>query len=269
MSLLLALAVPAATAGAWIKEPGAFYLKGGLGHFAGREATAEASVPLAYRDLSASLYGEVGLPAALQLSGTLPWVLAENADQGRRYVALSGGDAELSLARRLTGGKVVSAVAAGGRLPLYGDRTQARAQDFAGWADRFPVPGDGTVDLDLRVEVGGSLPRGLWTQGAVGYRHRLGPWVDGATWSAQLGWSPSVQGRGLGWLGIDGGGVHNLPGADPVAAAETRQWARVGGFLAARVAEGVHVEAWGGAIPWARASRPGASGGLGLSWMGG
>lgn len=258
----LLLLVTAAHAGAWIRDPGAVYSKVGVGHFAGQESGG-AAVELGYRDLQASFYGEVGLPAALQLSTYVPYVLAQNRDEVRGYLAASPGDAELQLARRLTKGKVNSSVTLGGRFPLYPDRSEERAEAFAGWADRFPEPGDGTVDLDLKVEAGASLGRGVWTQGGAGYRHRFGPWVDGVPWSVQLGWGPRVQERSLGWIGVESAGIVNVQ-ADEL----TRSWTRFGGFLAANLGGGLHAEGWGGVIPWAQASRPGASVGLGLSWTG-
>ncbi len=260
--MILLLAVLQAHGGAWVRDPGGVYAKAGLGHFRGQEDES-AAVELAYRDLQASVYGELGLPAALQLSVYVPYVLAENSDAVRGYLAASPGDGELGLSRRLTKGKVASAISLGGRFPLYPDRREPRAEAFGGWADRFPEPGDGTVDLDLEAEVGASLGRGIWTQGSAGYRHRFGPWVDGLPWSVQLGWAPRQGDRSLGWLGVESAGLVNLK-EDP----ETRAWTRLGGFLAVNLGRGLHAEGWGGAIPWAQASRPGASVGLGLSWTG-
>lgn len=260
--MILLLCTLEAQGGAWVREAGGVYAKAGLGHFSGSEVET-AAVELGYRDLQASIYGELGLPVALQLSFYVPYVLAENRDAVRGYLAASPGDGELALSRRLSQGKVASALSLGGRFPLYPDRGDERAQAFGGWADRFPEPGDGTVDLDLKADVGASLGRGVWTQGSAGYRHRFGPWVDGLPWMVQLGWAPSRQERSLGWLGVESAGLVNLE-EDEL----TRSWTRLGGFLAVNLGRGLHAEGWGGAIPWAQASRPGASVGMGLSWTG-
>ncbi len=268
--MLLALLSSAALAGPWIREPGSSYAKAAVGSFSGAEATETTTgggqlAPLAYQDLSLSLYGELGLPWGLQVTGYLPYVLARNDDEQAGYVSYSGGDAELGLSRRLLASPVALALGAVAKIPTYGDRADLRAEGFGAYATRFPEPGDGQVDLDLRLELGASIPSGrwgAWAQGWVGYRHRLGEFVDGVPWSAQLGAAPTgASGEKIGWAGVEASGVRNLS-----PDVNTRTWTRIGAFGALNLRHGLAVEAWGGLIPLATASRTGGGGGLGLSW---
>ncbi len=256
MSLLL---VAPAFAGAWVREAGDVYAKAGVGSFIGGEAPEEPMAEaVAYRDIQASLYAEVGLPLRFQLAGYAPWVLAENQREDIHYVGLSGGDAELLLSRAILEGPVVLSGAIGAKLPLYEDRTQARVDAFGAHGSRFPAPGDGQVDLDARLDVGAGLGwQGAWVQASAGYRHRLEDPVDGVIWSAQLGLAP----KQAGWVGVEASGVVTVEDD-----AETREWTRLGAFGAVKLGPTLAVEAYFGAIPWAEATRTGMGGGVGVSW---
>lgn len=256
---MIAVLCGAAFAGPWVRDPGGVYAKAGLSTFVGGEAPDEPmAANVDYRDAQATLYAEVGLPWRLQLTGYAPWVVAENRYDALQYVAMSGGDAELGLSRALLSGPVALSVGLGAKLPLYADRATERTTAFGAHATRFPSPGDGQVDLDARLDAGASLGwQGAWVQASVGYRHRLGDFVDGVPWSAQVGLAP----RQAGWVGVEASGIVNT-----VADADTRAWTRIGAFGAVKLGPALAVEAFFGAIPWAEATRSGLGGGLGLSW---
>lgn len=267
---MVVLSISSALAGAWVRDAGGAYVKLGTGTFSGAERAGAVnegvqSAPLAYRDLSASLYAEVGLPAGFQASGYVPYVLAANDDGTARFQSFSGGDAEISVARRVLDAPVAAALTALAKVPLYGDRDGLRVERYGAYGARFPTPGDGQVDLDARLELGASLPAGragIWVQGWAGYRHRFGDYVDGVQWSVQLGSAPVVNGgRRLGWLGLEASGIVN-PVDDPT----TKSWTRFGAFAAVDLSRGLAFEAWGGVIPIARAARAGAGGGVAVSW---
>lgn len=257
--MVIALLVPVALAGAWVRDPGDVYAKAGVSAFVGGEAPdAPMAAAIDYRDAQANFYAEVGLPWQLQLTGYAPWVVAENRYDALHYVAMSGGDAEVGLSRSLLRGPLALTVGVGAKLPMYSDRSSQRAEAFGAHATRFPVPGDGQADVDARIDAGASLGwQGAWAQGSVGYRHRFGDPVDGVPWSAQVGLAPSH----VGWVGVESSGIVNV-----AADAGTRSWTRFGAFGAVKAGPSLAVEAFFGVIPWATATRTGLGGGLGLSW---
>lgn len=241
-------------AGPWVREPGHSYLKGSMGTFWGEEAEG-----LRYSDLQAGLYGELGLPARLGLTAWFPWLLAWNEDTQGRYVALSGGDAELVLQGQLLRGPLVLALDLRGKFPLYTDRSTERLRRYPAYATRFPVPGDGQVDLELLLEGGTGWRMGEvsgWLQGSIGGRYRFAGFSPGIPMSLSLGWSPKG-----GWLGLEGSALWT-----PTDDGLSRSWFRIGAFGAWKIGKGLALEAWLGWIFWARYTRTGGGGGLGLSW---
>lgn len=259
------LAPGLAWAGPWIRDPGASYVKLGASSFVGVEpgSTGMMEMPTQYADLTASAYGELGLPLGLEVAAYLPYVVAQADDGAARFVSYGGGDAELGLGKRLLASPVAISLATVVKVPLYTDRGDFRVATYGGYASRFSTPGDGQVDVDARLGVGGSFRAGAtpgWVQGSLGYRHRTGVFVDGVPWLVQAGLSPARAGRPLGFAGVEASGLANVE-ADP----RSRAWTRLGAFVAVNLGRGLALEAWGGAIPWAYASRAGGGGGLGLS----
>lgn len=257
-------ATPSAHAGAWVRDPGKFYIKVGVGAFAGQESEAAALESFSYQSKEASLYGEVGLPWGLGITAYLPFVEGTNELATVRYVNRSAGDSELALSKRILSDKIALSATAIARVPLYGDRADERAASFGPFATRFPDPGDGTPDLDGRVDIGTGLKLGTWggwVQGGGGYRHRFAELVDGLIWNVQVGVQPRWGGKDRGWIGLETGGLKNV-----VEDELTKEHVRVGAFAAAAVAQGVSIEASGGWIPVAQVSRTGTSVGVGVSW---
>lgn len=67
-----------------------------------------------------------------------------------------------------------SACTAAVKLPAYRPVDEAR---WGALADRFPHPGDGQVDVDLRLDAGRSFALGGgwgWAQAGLGWRFRTG-----------------------------------------------------------------------------------------------
>jgi hypothetical protein len=258
-------ASPTADAGAWVRDPGKFYVKAGVGTFTGQEADVDELESFEYQSKDASLYGEVGLPWGLGLTAYLPFVEGTNELATVRYVNRSAGDSEIALSKRILSDKIALSATVLARIPLYGDRADERAENFGPFAARFPDPGDGSPDLDSRLDIGTGLKLGKWggwVQGGGGYRHRFEEPVDGVIWNVQAGVQPRWGGEDRGWFGLETGGAKNV-----VEDELTREHVRVGAFAAAAIAKGVSLEAAGGWIPVAQASRTGTSLGLGVSWI--
>lgn len=242
-----------AQASPWVRAPGGIYAKVGVARFEGESSRAT----------SASLYAELGLPAALGLTVQLPWVQSVAEDARFSYRNRDLGDLELSLSRALRQGDWALSASVGARLPLYPDRQDAREQTWGSLAGAFPSPGDGTVDLDGRLELGRGLAAGAWggwVQGSAGYRHRLGAPTDGLTLGLRGGLVPRAGERDLGWLGAELQGVARFED-DPA----TRSWLRLGSFAAVRLRSGLAFELGGGWIPRARVASTGWDVGAGLS----
>ncbi|MBM4369958.1 MAG: hypothetical protein FJ102_27360 [Deltaproteobacteria bacterium] len=263
---LILLAADLAAAGPWLRDAGSAYVKGAVGGFAGLDGEAGAmEAPVSYRDASASLYGELGLPWSMQASAYAPYVIAVNQRPEAAYASFGAGDAELLVSRQIIREPLALSLGVGAKLPLYADRAGDREDAYGAAASRFPEAGDGQVDIEARLEAGRSFRVGRvpgWVQASGAYRHRTGDFVDGVPWSAQLGLSPRRGDESGGWAGVEASGVVNV-----VDDAHTRSWTRLGAFGAVRLDGAWAIEAWAGVIPWASASQRGAGGGVGLSYQ--
>ena len=148
--------VATAWAGAWVQDPGHGYGKVGGSVFQGAEASYAG----------VGIYAEVGLPAGFQALVSVPLGVGTQPRGGVVYRRWAAGDARVGVARRLLPTVSASFLA---KIPLYGDPDLAA---YGALAERFPRPGDGQVDLDLRVDGGRSLRLGGvdgWAQGGVGW----------------------------------------------------------------------------------------------------
>lgn len=243
-----------AEASPWVRDPWSTYAKLGASRF----------VALDYESTQVAGYLDVGLPARFGLSASVPWVEGAAEDAWFTYRNRDLGDAEVALARSILQGPWALSVSLAARLPLYPDRTASREAAWGSLAERFPSPGDGTPDLDGRLEIGRGLALGGWggwVEASAGYRHRFGDPVDGLFGGVRAGLVPRRGVRDLGWLGLEVQGVARLE-EDP----GTRTWLRLGAFGAFRLPAGLAVEATGGWIPVAEAATEGVDFGLGLSW---
>lgn len=242
-----------ALASPWVRPQGSFYAKIAAGQFVGERRHAT----------SASLYGELGLPARLGLTVTVPWARSVAADSRFSYINRDLGDLEIALSRALIQRGFALSASAGVRAPLYPDRGADRQAAWGSLAEAFPAPGDGTVDLDGRLELGHGLAWGTWggwAEASAGYRHRLGAPVDSLTGGLRAGLVPRAQDHELGWIGVELAGVAPLV-ADP----NTRSWLRAGAYASARLTPLLRVELGGGVTPIAHVASPGWDLSLGLS----
>lgn len=242
MILLAGLAL----GGAWVPDPGATYLKLEGSGFEG-----------AQHDLGVAVYGEAGVLPGLGLEARLPWTAAWRDGPGYAYRWSGVGDVQAGARARLPWG--TGAVTAGVKVPAYRPVDEAR---WGALADRFPRPGDGQVDVDLRLDAGRSVALGGgwgWAQAGLGWRFRAGEPADGALGRAQVGWSLPAGGARpeLRWVAFDADGVLALDRA-------TRQGLGLGLVTAVGLAPGLDLELRAAGIPVG--TDPGYGGALALAW---
>ena len=274
-SAMTLLVGSAAHAGPWVKDPGNAYVKAGYVRFSADtfvQPDGTVAEGLSYVGNTSHLYAEVGVAPRLQLVTNVPFVVAQNKDGEVAYINRQGGDMDVGAEVRILGDQVPVSLQALAKIPLY-DNADLLQYGLVG--ANFPAMGDGQVDLTATAAVGTGFSLGSvrgWTAAEAGYRHRTEWWlgdssqpdrayVDGVTWHGQLGYSPSIEDRDLGWLSIDASGVHNLS-EDEV----TKQWVQLSASTGIRVAKGFAAELGASWLPWARASSQGRSISAGVSW---
>ncbi|MCB9764146.1 MAG: hypothetical protein H6739_30525 [Alphaproteobacteria bacterium] len=264
----LLLSAPA-SAGPWIRDPGAFYGKLSVDGFAATDYAdprVRDVAGLRYRGLGPAGYLELGVAPHVQVVAQAPFVFAANTepDTGWRWRSRGFGDPRVG-------------VGVGGRLrgvPLSLHliaRVPATASPPPPGA---PALGDPQVDLSLIGAVGGGWSwRGHtgWALAEAGYLRRTdwsfgplpGDYVDGLPCHLQVGWTPTREERRLGWVGVDATGQLNLGQSD-----WSRQAQTVGLFGAVDLGRGLAVEAsWSWTWAAVAASR-GHGASLGVSWTG-
>lgn len=174
----LILGAPAA-AGPWVHAPGDGYLAGGVSFFKAEDGMRDgASTGLAYETLTYSLYGEIGLPARLQLTAYVPFVMGTNRSPSTDVVYSHDAIGDLRFA--LDGAPLRDfpfTIGVEVKVPGYDDPTQYDSAD--GIDDRlfdplrFPVLGDDNIDVTPRLQIGHSFyPLPMWAQAELGYRWR-------------------------------------------------------------------------------------------------
>ncbi|MFT4978024.1 MAG: hypothetical protein ACI8S6_003932 [Myxococcota bacterium] len=276
--LLLSSALsPTAQAGPWVRDLGHGYVKAGYSRFQADQfvqpdgSTVEGTE---YLGQTTHLYGEVGVARGLQAVFNVPFVGSRNIIGDVSYINRWGGDLNAGLEYGRALGKLPVSLQVLSKLPLYDNADLAVYGDSS---SRFPAIGDGQVDLTALLAVGGSFSikevRG-WLAGELGYRHRSAWWLgdstqpdrdysDGIPWSAQLGWSPTLKGRDMGWLFLRADGIQNLR-TDTVT--QQLVQASVGGAL--KVTDIVAIELGYASIVQARNAAPGSglNGGLSCSF---
>ena len=107
--------------------------------------------------------------------------------------------------------------------------------------------------------------------GEVGYRYRSEWWlgdasaperelVNGIPWTAQLGWSPRLKERELGWMFASVGGINN-PSADDL----TKQFVQASVGAGIQIIDHLYAELGYSDMIWTRTAAPGGGLNLGLS----
>jgi hypothetical protein len=246
------LLTSAALASPWVREPGAWYLKGTASTFASPRQALE------YRAHTLGLYGEVGVTRGVQVVGSLPfsWVHNRFSGSSLRYRDAGWGQGQLGLGVRPPRVELPMSLHVVSRLPLYGPP-----------AALDPAMGNGQVDVDTIGAIGASPRVGatrLWTSAELGVRVRTG-WVpredpapadprDGGLYRLQLGILPEAGSRDLGWASLEAAGE--------VGARATQQ---VACSVATRVGAGLNIELGASWLWAAREDTTGWGASFGLS----
>lgn len=200
MSWLLALVLGAADAraGAWTREIGQYYVKGGVGVYRATRFVppgAAEPVDLRYGSRQLQAYGELGvLPGhkgqisvfAPLGSGTLRGEVADPLGPvPLRATTVRLGDLRVAGQVALHP-ELPLAAAVEAKIPMYANGRVGA--DYPAYQEIFPKPGDGQVDLLGWLYAGASpLPRAFAEVG-VGYLHRT---------EAFVGWDRASRARAV------------------------------------------------------------------------
>lgn len=276
LASLLTLLPSAATAGPWVKQAGASYVKAGGGVFNSDkiyDLDGELqSLEFTYANRSASLYAEVGVGADLGVMVSTAFYQASNTLRiSDEDFSNSGfGDLDIGVQWQAWRGEAcVGALNLWGRAPLYSGVLAADAQVGTSGAaltreERYrPALGDGSFDATLLASFGCSL-------------YPFPGWV-----SAELGPKLRSHGFGAGLQGALDVGAFVIPerlalmlrasavtrfGADNER--PTKWYVSVGGGALIPVAAGLAVELSGAYIPVGAFVAQGWSATAGVSWTG-
>ena len=184
----------AALAGPWTRDQGDYYARIGADAYVPRvyvnPLTGNAvDTDRRYLGLQTGFYGEIGLLKAwhVQVTAAAPFTRGsltfETSAGTGRATTYRLGDARLGVQTALTR-KFPLALAVDAKLPLYDNDRVGQHQGV--YQAQFPLPGDGQVDLGLWAH-GGAAKGKVWSELAVGWVHRTGPFVDGIGLTTTLG----------------------------------------------------------------------------------
>lgn len=181
-ALAVVLAAPAAQAGPWLHDAGHGYVQLASTYFTSTEGVRGSQANgFRYRKTTLSMYGEIGLPANLQLTANVPFEFARNdaADGDAVYTNRGVGDIRIALDGQLLRRP---ALTLGVELKVPAYRDPSEQDTVRGLADddlvlipitRFPALGDDNIDVTPRVQIGHSFyPLPMWAQAEIGYRIR-------------------------------------------------------------------------------------------------
>ncbi|MFT5683919.1 MAG: hypothetical protein ACI8RZ_004851 [Myxococcota bacterium] len=273
--MLAVLVASTASAGPWVKSPGHAYVKAGYSRFSADTFVQPDGTEVEgtqYIGHTNNLYGEVGVLKGLQVVFNAPFVGSRNVVDDVSYINRWGGDLSAGLEYGRSVGSTPVSLQVLGKVPLY-DNNDLNTYGTA--ATLFPAIGDGQVDVTALGAVGRGWSVGSvrgWVSGEAGYRYRSEQWigdssepdrelVDGIPWNAQLGYSPTIKDRELGWMFASLGGINNLTTDDV-----TKQFiqASVGGGF--NIVGSLFAEVGYSTMVWTRTSAPGGGLSVGLSF---
>ena len=280
---MIALTLSAtALAGAWTKDVGDLYLKGGADLYSAQTFQAPGAIEQSegtYFGQQYGLYVEAGvLPIyPLQLSVGAPATVGIHNTQifdafGElpvRAVTVRGGDMRVSLQTALARDKPL-AVALEVKVPLY--RNGGVGQSVPNFVELFPKPGDGQLDYTLWLYGGAAPLPNLFAEGGLGYIHRTESFVgwdtevvfnDGPRGLAKVGYR---LGPVLPIVGIEGQFAFKGTTADGEEDPYTRQFVIASANALIDLAGGLAVEPRVAVDLWARNAPKGVGYGLGLSY---
>lgn len=195
--------ITVAHGGAWTREVGSLYVKGGADLYRAQRFRAPGETEESeggYLGQQYSLYAEAGvLPLyPVQLSVAAPLTVGTHrADIFDAFGALPvrattvrGGDLRASLQTALLR-KIPLAAALEVKIPLYANG--AVGDGVPNYKELFPKPGDGQVDLTLWVHGGAAPIDGLFVEGGVGYLHRTEAFVG---WETDITFADGLRAGG-------------------------------------------------------------------------
>lgn len=253
-----------ASAGPWVRSPGATWLQLGTTSF--RSEQVPGALP--YASDAVRLYGEVGLPGRFQVVAAVPFTQARHTAEGPPttvYRNRGAGDLSLGLDRQLHTGTAHLALGLELRTPLYpamDTHTEADGLDpelVPALLASFPELGEHVTDLTARLAAGWGLPGG-WVTAGGGPRLRFGA-ASGVAVALGGGWwaVPEVVAFGCWTEGSLSAWWSALPRQDSLTAL-----AQV--HLRARTRlRGWGLSAHGGGVPWTWGGRRGASFGVAVT----
>lgn len=275
MGALLGVANSSA-AGPWIRSPGHAYVKAGYARFSSDTAVfadGTTNNDIQYQGQTGYLYSEIGLFENLQAIAALPFTDARHSISTVSYINRWWGDAALGMEYGRSARGVPISLSVVGSMPLYDN---ADLTDFGVLGSRFPIIGDGQVNVTTLLSVGGGQSWGLqpvWAMAAVGHQRRTQWWLgdssrpdrmysDGIPWRLQVGWKPSWDGQPRGWMAVGLDGIQPLR-VDTV----TRRHTQLTGTIAPQITDTLCLEAGYSMTMWTRNAAPGGGMHVGLGWL--
>jgi hypothetical protein len=274
--LLLLATLTASDAGAWTREWGEVYVRGGVdGYVSNRfeNALQDVEEVVSFRSTAGAVYAEIGLSPAWPVQLTLQVPVSTSVltfrvedaidpDELGRATTTRLGDAFFSLQTALYKKKVRLSGQLEFKLPLY--RLDSIGVGQGAWTDVFPRPGDGQLDIAPWLWVGGGFPHGFYEVG-VGYRFRTEAFfgeapdatlVDGMPFHGKIGgnfWRIWVIGEVI--------GIKNF--RDDLF---TREWVAVGATVMVNLWDGLYLDGRVAPEVWTRKASQGIAWSAGLSW---
>jgi len=274
-AVLLLLGV--AHAGGWTRDQGSAYLKLGSDAYqalAFRLPGEAQDSPGSYFAHQHGVYGEVGLTSGhpLQLTVSAPVIVGTHRTEvfdafgalPVRATTARLGDLRVALQTAVLRDTPL-AVAVEAKVPMY--RNGLVGADRINFAEIFPKPGDGQVDLTFFAHAGTSLGSRTFVEGSAGYLWRTALFVG---WDTDIRYVDGV--RGIAKIGHTVGRVLGVAGLETQLAFRPDDFTRR--FLVANlgalvdVGGGVSIEPRLGYEIWAENASQGVGFGLGASWSG-
>ena len=280
VALVLALLLVPATAhaGAWTKEFGAYYAKVGGDYYkpaayvdpeTGEETTDAffGQSYSAYLELGVFPLWPIQISVLVPLSiGTVTFTDPKSfGDATGRATTTRMGDLRVGVQGQLLKKTVQLSLGLEVKIPLYGnDRV---GDEFSTFREIFPLPGDGQIDLNPWLHVGGAIPNTpVWMTGGAGYLHRTSTFIG---WDTDLDFLDSITFTYT--FGGTAGPVlvmFNLDGnKNFVDDAVTRERLAVGPSVAVNVWRGLSISGRLQGEVWSRNATQGVSFGFGVSYQ--
>lgn len=275
---MIAWLVSSAWAGAWTRDVGQVYAKAGADWYdafafvAPGQSQEEAAGK--YFGQQYGVYAETGVVPSgwkAHVSVGLPLVVGSHTTVVRDVVGETNVRATTTRLGDLRAAAQVAlhpkapvALNVEVKLPMY--RNGTVGDEYENFAEIFPKPGDGQVDVTPMVFAGAAPWSGTFGELGLGWRFRTEAFVG---WDTDLEFSDGLVFNGK--VGHDFGRVIGVVGTDgtvsPSATDVTRQYVAVGGSaLIDVVKDHFAVEPRLGTEVWALNASRGLSLGLGMSW---